>query len=523
VRQALLQKPRGAPRSKSVSLPPPIGGLNARDSVANMEPEDALVLDNWFPRTTDVAVRNGYTAHCTFTGNCETVVVYTGHAATKIFVAVNTTNDLIIDATTAGAISTAVVGSSGPTVQAITNSRWDYVNYGTAGGMFLLMVNGVDTALEYDGTTWSTATLTHADLAGTDDLFTNAVYAERIWYGEKNTFNVYYLPVRTKSGAMTKLNVGSFFKLGGSLNSIVTVTDAADALTDYIAFVSTEGEVIAYAGTDPATPADWVRAAHFRIGRPVCKGQRAWCKFGADALITCADGIVSLRRAIASDRAENASSISDKIRDLINADVAVHGTRFGWQIEVHPTGSKLICNVPTLENSTSRQYVMNTQTGAWCRYTGWDAFCFGVAKDTLYMGGAGILVIADSGSEDGGDSISTDCRQAFNYFGARGQTKQLSLMRPILSITGAAEVAVGVDTDYGANATLALQTIQGGAGDPWGGVWSAAWAQAAAVYRSWFGVAGEGFALAPRLKTITDGVEVTWSATDVVYEAGGRL
>jgi hypothetical protein len=96
-------------------------------------------------------------------------------------------------------------------------------------------------------------------------------------------------------------------------------------------------------------------------------------------------------------------------------------------------------------------------------------------------------------------------------------------MRPILSITGAAEVAVGVDTDYGANATLALQTIQGGAGDPWGGVWSAAWAQAAAVYRSWFGVAGEGFALAPRLKTITDGVEVTWSATDVVYEAGGRL
>ena len=187
MRQALLQKPRGAPRSKSVSLPPPIGGLNARDSVANMEPEDALVLDNWFPRTTDVAVRKGYTAHCTFTGNCETVVVYTGPTATEIFVAVNTTNDLIIDATTAGAISTAVVGGSGPTVQAITNSRWDYVNYGTAGGMFLSMVNGADTALEYDGTTWSTATLTHADLAGTDDLFTNAVYAERIWYGEKDS------------------------------------------------------------------------------------------------------------------------------------------------------------------------------------------------------------------------------------------------------------------------------------------------------------------------------------------------
>ena len=155
MRQALLQKPRGAPRSKSVSLPPPVGGLNARDSIANMEPEDALLLDNWFPRTTDVAVRKGYTAFSTFTGNCETVVVYTGLTATKVFVAVNTTADLIMHATTAGAISTAVVGGSGSTVQAITNSRWDYVNYGTAGGMFLSMVNGADTALEYDGTTLS--------------------------------------------------------------------------------------------------------------------------------------------------------------------------------------------------------------------------------------------------------------------------------------------------------------------------------------------------------------------------------
>ncbi len=67
MRQALLQKPRGAPRSKSASLPPPVGGLNARDSIANMEPEDALLLDNWFPRTTDVAVRKGYTAFSTFT------------------------------------------------------------------------------------------------------------------------------------------------------------------------------------------------------------------------------------------------------------------------------------------------------------------------------------------------------------------------------------------------------------------------------------------------------------------------
>jgi hypothetical protein len=38
------------------------------------------------------------------------------------------------------------VGSSGPTVQAITNSRWDYVNYGTAGGMFPSILRSSTTA-----------------------------------------------------------------------------------------------------------------------------------------------------------------------------------------------------------------------------------------------------------------------------------------------------------------------------------------------------------------------------------------
>ena len=122
------QGTKGAVRSLTSSLPPPVAGLNARDSVADMKPEDAILLDNWFPLATEVKVRDGYSSFATFTGDCESVVVYNGVSATKIFVCVNTTNDLIINATAGGAISTAVVGSSGPTVQAITNSRWDYVN-----------------------------------------------------------------------------------------------------------------------------------------------------------------------------------------------------------------------------------------------------------------------------------------------------------------------------------------------------------------------------------------------------------
>ena len=517
------QGTRGAVRSRTSSLPPPVAGLNARDSVADMKPEDAILLDNWFPLATEVKVRDGYSSFATFTGDCESVVVYNGVTATKIFVCVNTTNDLIINATAGGAISTAVVGSSGPTVQAITNSRWDYVNYPTAGGNFLSMVNGTDTALEYDGTTWSTASLTHADLASTDDLFTNAVYAERMWFAEKDTFNLYYLPVRTKSGATTKLNVGSLFKLGGYLSNVITVTDSTDTLTDYIGFVSSEGEVIAFTGTDPSSAATWAQAAHFQIGRPVCKGQRAWTKFGADCLITTVDGVVSLRAAIASDRAENASSVTGKIRRLISEDVTVNGSRYGWATVLHPSGQKLFVNVPTLESSTSRQYVMNTETRAWCRYTGWNAFSWGATKDAVYWGGAGVLALADHGSEDGSSSITADAKQAYSYFGARGRTKQIQLMRPIIAISGNAEFGVSIDTDYEEGSSPVLSSISGSASDPWGGVWSAAWSQALAVYRNWFSVAGEGFAIAPRVKATVQDVQLVWSATDFVHDNGQGL
>ena len=47
--------------ASTTSVPAPIGGWNARDSLANMSPTDAVQLVNWFPTPTDVTMRKGYT------------------------------------------------------------------------------------------------------------------------------------------------------------------------------------------------------------------------------------------------------------------------------------------------------------------------------------------------------------------------------------------------------------------------------------------------------------------------------
>jgi len=517
MRQPAYSVRRGAPVSKQVSLPAPVGGLNARDSVANMDETDALVLDNFFPTPTSVDVRLGYDPYATFTGQCEAIIVYSGSVATSVFTAVvNGSTRSIFNGTAGGALSVPVVGGAGATVQAVTSTRYDYQNFGTIGGQFVVLVNGADPALQYDGSTWTVSTMTGVT---TSDLFTVAVYEDRLWFGEKNSFSVWYLPVRSITGALTELNLASLFKRGGRLHSIVTLTDSLNDLVDYIAFVSTEGEVVAFAGTDPASITTWSRVAHFVIGRPVQQGNRVWTKYGADAVVMCADGAYPLRATIAAQKYDPTLSVTDKIRKLITGDVLIHGGRFGWQIMTHPTGSKLIVNVPTNENVAARQWVMNMQHGSWCKFTGWNAFCFEVSRDQLYFGGNGVLAKADIGHQDDDLDITADGKQAFNYFKSRGRGKLVTMIRPILAIGGQVNMAVDIDVDYEDTPPTVMQTIGVGSGnDPWGGIWDVTWAGATEAFVDWQTAVGYGAAIAPRLRLQPIDVNASWSATDLVYE-----
>lgn len=70
----------------TASVPAPIGGWNARDSLANMSPTDAVQLVNWFPTPTDVTMRSGYIAGSvlTTTDGVQTIssITYSGNIAT---------------------------------------------------------------------------------------------------------------------------------------------------------------------------------------------------------------------------------------------------------------------------------------------------------------------------------------------------------------------------------------------------------------------------------------------------------
>ena len=153
----LLSQPKKF-TATTASIPAPIGGWNARDSLANMSPTDAVQLVNFFPTPTDVSLRKGYSKASTgITGKVNSLMNYavvTG--GYKLFAAAGTS---IYDASS----DPATVVYTG-----ITVDKFQHVSISNTAGNFLVACNGTDATMIYDGTRWfSVATTTTAAAIGT--------------------------------------------------------------------------------------------------------------------------------------------------------------------------------------------------------------------------------------------------------------------------------------------------------------------------------------------------------------------
>jgi hypothetical protein len=128
----------------TASLAAPIGGWNARDSLAEMQPLDAVQLVNFFPTPTDVTLRKGYTkASIGITGEVQTLMNYANADGSNTLFAV-----------AGGVIYNASTSTATSVFTGLSNSKFQHCMITTAGGHFLLAVNGVDAAMIYDGTRW---------------------------------------------------------------------------------------------------------------------------------------------------------------------------------------------------------------------------------------------------------------------------------------------------------------------------------------------------------------------------------
>ena len=502
--------------ARVASIPAPVGGWNARDSLANMAPTDAVVLENMFPNVSNVVLRGGYSDHATgLPSQVETLMAYSGGATEEMFAISGTA---VYDVTSAGAVGAAVVSG-------LTNAQWQYVNVTTSGGSYIYAANGTDAPLLYNGTTWVSVTgVSSPAITGvtTTTLNNPLLFKNRMWFIGKNTLKAWYLPTSSVGGAAEALDLSSVARYGGYLVASGTWSvDAGYGIDDNLVFITSIGEAIIYRGTDPASASTWALIGVFLLGKPL--GSRCLIKYAGDLLYMSYSGLFPLTAALQSDRINPSVALSDKIQGAFAASAVAYGSSFGWQIIVDDQNTAVYVNVP-VSTGSQEQYVMNTITKSWCNFTGWAANCWEIFQNQPYFGGDGIVAVAwQDNYEDGGNDIETNSLQAFNYFDARGVKKYFTRGRPSLFTNGNPSIFLGmnIDFDTGDN-TAALSFSLGSVTALWDtAVWDVdVWGAGLTITNEWQGITGIGYCGAINLKSASSGTQIEWASTDVVYQQG---
>lgn len=517
MRQAIRTKGRRAAVSQSVAVPAPVGGWNARDSLADMPLSDAPILINFFPMTTECRLRLGFTQYATgLGGQVETLMDYEGGSTSKMLAIANGS---VFNVTSGGAVGAALLSG-------LSNSRWQYANVATAGGNYLYMANGVDKPQIYDGATWtavdgaSTPAITGVT---TTDLNTPIVFKTRVWFIQKNSLKSWYLPTSSIGGAANAVDMSAVAQLGGYIVSHGTWTiDAGTGVDDYYVAVTSKGEVIVYQGTDPSDATKWALKGVWRIGTPV--GSRCLTKFAGDLLIICQDGVYPLSGALQSSRVNPKVALSTKIQWAMSEAVTLYGSNFGWECFYYPGENQLWVNVPTSVGS-QEQYVMNTITGNWAQFQGMAANTFLLFRDAPYFGGNGVVCKAWNGYADNGANITGVGLQAFSTLGAPSRSKRFTGMRPILRTSGTPSILGSVNVDFNLDLSTAPLSFAPATSGLWdSATWdSSIWGGDLSVYQALQGVTGVGIYGAPQLKVSSSTIDLRWVSTDLLFESGSFL
>jgi hypothetical protein len=359
----------------------------------------------------------------------------------------------------------------------------------------------------------------------TDEFATVNLFKERLYFVQKDSLSFWYLPVDSINGAVSEFPLGGIFKRGGYLQAMGTWTiDAGYGVDDLAAFITSNGEVAVYKGSDPSDPNDWALIGLWNVGQTFTR--KCVFKFGGDMLLLTEDGLVPLSAGLQSTRLDPRVNLTDKIFYAINQATTAYANNYGWQMNYFAKNNMLILNVPVIGGS--EQYVMHNITKSWARFTNINANCWELSNDDMYFGGVGFVGKFYDTYADAGANIRAFAQQAYSYFDRRGQLKRFTLVRPILQTdNGVPNVLCGISVDFD-TVNLTNQISFNPAIDPTG-LWdidtwdNANWGGGLVTTKIWQGVTGLGYAGSISMNVVSQNIEFHWASTDYVMESGGVL
>jgi hypothetical protein len=358
-------------------------------------------------------------------------------------------------------------------------------------------------------------------------LSNNWVYKNRLFYIEKNSLNAWYLAVDSITGTATKLPLGGVFTLGGSLLFGASWSiESGDGLSEKCIFVTTEGEVAVFSGTDPASASTWSKTGVYRIGKP--RGPKAVIRAGGDLVIATDIGFIPLSVATQRDIAAlSPSAISYPIETGWNDAVADRSEGY-WHCAVWPTKHMVIVMPPTPSGLQPQMLVTNARTGAWCVFTGLDAKCMVLFGDRFFYGTTeGLVIEMEVTGADQGAPFTATVIPLFDPLKSAATRKTGLMARATVRAKSRVQVKCSLQADYNVILPSAPDDTSTVVGSVWGtaqwgsGVWGTEAAKQ--TFREWQSISGSGYALAVASQ-VTSGSpsppDVEFVETELTFDMG---
>jgi hypothetical protein len=472
--------PQAAQQLQTITIPAPTRGLILNENEAFMQPGAALVCDNWKPTMRGVSLRGGCEEWCQLPETTPVISAFEYNSGVKhqIFAANQTK---IYNVTTSTPVEVDSTRTSGNHVASqLANQGGDFMIVADDAGDPLLRydgttwtslttttpsdwVNGAAYVIDdrvrdpNDGSRWKCLVAHSAPASGTfeADRIANPLrwgfdvasddapwiigpagtpvengealtyvckYRNRLFFIERQSMNAWYLGLNAVGGQLNLLPLSGAATKGGKLLFCATWSiDAGDGIDDKLVFCTDLGELLIFTGGNPADPNNWRQEGRYEMSPPL--GMNAHLAVGGDLLIATVDGILPTSGAITKSRAElELAAITRNIkpmwRDEVNDKREHHWTLCKWD-----EYGGIFVTLPGGLPGKQRCLVVNSATGAWTRFTGWDCMCFmRLGSDMFFGTQTGQIMLADRTGYDNGVPYVATLVGGWEMFSSPSQT-----------------------------------------------------------------------------------------------------
>lgn len=524
--------------SKALALPAPVGGLDDLDPLAKMDPSFLIDCMNVFPDTSSLTCRPGYQKWSTNVA---------GGLPIKTIMSLNKADGSYLRwaCCDSGIYNITASGNAPGLATACTNGQWEFTNFATTAGQYLVACNGTDAAKLYSDPTNQWINFTNVttptnpgEIAGVPaNQLSNVIsHQRRLFFVQKNTMTAWYLPVDAVAGTLQPLYLGSIFRKGGYLVGFARwSSDSGSGIDDRLVFFSSNGEIASYSGTDPSNAANWSLDAVFYVAAPL--SARSMIDYGGDILLLSRRGVIPISTLIAGRALEviYSGALSRRIaRTLIR--LTAKPLPYPPEICLYPDLAWVMVTLydTTFNGSNAPiQLVMNMLTGAWTKFNipirtvrciGGDFF-MGTNDGTVYIVTQQSFVDKVELDGSGGNPISGYAFSAYTYFDQPEFNKHAKFIRPVFQSEVKPSFIIRVLPDYRTDTwskeptpnpaqTNAVWDVSKWDLANWGGVEN--------VYRPWCSANVLGYAFAWQLKFSTSSA-LGLAAVEWVWENGGYI